>query len=84
MRNKGVTFQTWERLGYHSLFMLSASLRLSRVDGEFSGLSRRTLLTCEIAKNKLLVDVIALSRGTALGRAVQSLTRIPSFNFEEI
>jgi hypothetical protein len=67
MEIKGVTFPAWERIGHPSMFILSASLPLWRVDGEFPGFSGHTLLTCEVAENKVLMDTRAHSVGTALG-----------------
>ena len=66
------------------MFILSASLPLWRVDGEFPGFPGHTVLTCGVGENKLLLGVLAYSTGTALGWALQSFTRIPSFTFEEI
>ena len=67
IESKGVLFPASERADHASLLILSASLPLWRLDGEFPGFPGHALLTCEVAENKLLVDTIVGSLGTALG-----------------
>lgn len=56
MEIKGVTLPAWELTDHPSLFILSASPLLCRVVGKFPGFSAHSLLVCEVAENRLLMD----------------------------